>query len=225
MSVCLPVCSAWLSGHLSVCPFLFSSQALVVGGCGPPPLDPPSPMAQSYTQYCGVQSASPVACLRYCVCVCACVCPSYPATRTRLWWAMSSHSQPRSRSDPGQVQSRWSNPIQAQPASPGSFLPVQFRKETPISLASSRLFLLAHSRSVWVSRFLRSLFFFQPSPSHDPEGEQTDAETLLLLVSQVFSILYTTSYPNQCRPARPHRSPYHIVPHRILCKPPFVAVP
>lgn len=210
----LPVCSGpsvsqfCLAGSLCVS-FSFSLPKLwwvgVAPSPGPPfPNGPPSRIVNTVVS----QSASPVACLIVClrVCVGVCVSPSYPATRTRLWWAPSSHSPAQSRSDPGQVQSRWSNPIQAQPASPGSFLPVQFRKETPISLASSRLFLLAHSRSVWVSRFLRSLFFFQPSPSHDPEGEQTDAETLLLLVSQVFSILYTTFYPNQCRPARPHRT-------------------
>lgn len=131
--VCQSVLSGCLAISLSFCvslSFLFPSLALV-GGCGPPPLVPPSPMvAQSYSQYCcGVQSCQSRS-LPYCVCACVCVCvsPSYPATRTRLWVGsvQSVPAQVPIRPRPGPIQVVQSNPS---PASPVQVPSCQFNSE------------------------------------------------------------------------------------------------
>lgn len=106
-----------------------------------PPGPPPPSRAQSWsTRWCpGV--SSPVACFI--------VCPS-------LLWVPSSQSV-----SPGPVPNQSQSSLGSiQPTSPSPASSIQ--KRTPISLASPRLFLLAHSRSVWVSCLLRSLFFPLP---------------------------------------------------------------
>lgn len=90
--------------------------------------------------------SSPVACLLYCVSL-----PCHPARLSGL--RPVSPSPVPIRPKAVRVQS-------SQPASPSPSPASSIQKRTPISLASPRLFLLAHSRSVWVSRVV----FFLPSP-------------------------------------------------------------
>jgi hypothetical protein len=181
----------------------------------------PPPLAEGFGLVC--DSVSPL--VAYCVYpLCTlpylCTSPGYhpPPLPGRLCGEPpSSQCQPsldQTQSSPGgPIQS---HPIQPTPSQSWSLLPVQFRKETPISLASPRLLLLAHSRSVWV---LRSLFFFTtlPHPTILEGHRPTTTETLLV---PQYSILYITPAlpdPVPSRAAAP--LPYHIVSHRILCQP------
>lgn len=124
--------------------------------CAHPPGPPPPSRPQSLVN---TVVSSPVACLLYCVSL-----PCHPARLSLSGLRPLSPSPVPIRPNAIQVQS--SQPVLV------LVLPVQFKKRTPISLASPRLFLLAHSRSVWVSRVV----FFLPSPH--PTILKGDRQTL-----------------------------------------------